>query len=275
MKYGLDELFPLIQELSKKYTQNSSTSIPYETAQQLMEAILYCINEKSEENEALVTGQMPANAAYETGYQVLIKKIEATLQLYDQIMKNYNDYGNTAYKDTVFHGLPEFFRRYDPQFCPQDHLLTLDYPVLVDLHEFQGGDLIVKYVNCIWLEQQFLAKLPVNHVTKVLSQSPQGYQDLFVNLCAIVVKKILCSMLIHQKDWEITFSDREYRALGNQIKELGQVALSERLTAFLQFTINSGFDRNEQLFNYLKNSIDNMVVELINGAEREHLHLVV
>ncbi|MDE7059645.1 MAG: hypothetical protein K2P03_13260 [Lachnospiraceae bacterium] len=38
------ELLPVVAWLTKKYTSGMSTSVTYEKAQELMEAVLYCIN---------------------------------------------------------------------------------------------------------------------------------------------------------------------------------------------------------------------------------------
>ena len=43
--YEMEELVPIVASLSEKYTSKESTSVSYETARQLMEAVMYCINE--------------------------------------------------------------------------------------------------------------------------------------------------------------------------------------------------------------------------------------
>ena len=43
--YDMEELIPLVARLAEKYTGFESSSISYERAQQLMEAVLYCIRE--------------------------------------------------------------------------------------------------------------------------------------------------------------------------------------------------------------------------------------
>ena len=42
---------PIVAELADKYTGKESTSITYEKARQLMEAVLYCIHEYEEDPE--------------------------------------------------------------------------------------------------------------------------------------------------------------------------------------------------------------------------------
>ena len=43
MDYTMEELLPVVGKLMEKYTSLSSTSVTYETAQQLMGAVLYCL----------------------------------------------------------------------------------------------------------------------------------------------------------------------------------------------------------------------------------------
>ena len=45
MEYEIEELVPIVATLAEKYTSKESSSITYEKAQQLMEAVLYCICE--------------------------------------------------------------------------------------------------------------------------------------------------------------------------------------------------------------------------------------
>ena len=66
------------------------------------------------------------------------------------------DSGNICCEETIVKGMPEFFKHYDARFCPQNELLTLDYPVLCPLGRMKGVDRIYRYLSCIWLEQKFL-----------------------------------------------------------------------------------------------------------------------
>lgn len=43
--YEMEELLPLVAKLAAKYTSGESTSVTYEAAGQLMEAVCYCIRE--------------------------------------------------------------------------------------------------------------------------------------------------------------------------------------------------------------------------------------
>ena len=43
MEYKMEELVPIVESLARKYTAGDSTSVKYETAQMLMEGVLYCL----------------------------------------------------------------------------------------------------------------------------------------------------------------------------------------------------------------------------------------
>ena len=73
MSYTMEELLTVVGKLAGKYTGFESTSITYEKARQLMEAVLYCINELEGKGAGLAAAQrLPAQQAYERGITMLI-----------------------------------------------------------------------------------------------------------------------------------------------------------------------------------------------------------
>ena len=53
MLYPMEDLYPILRDLGKKFTGHDSTSISYDDMQQLMGAVIYTINETNPEEEAL------------------------------------------------------------------------------------------------------------------------------------------------------------------------------------------------------------------------------
>ena len=184
--YEMEELVPLVAELAQKYTGFESTSVTYEKAEQLMEAVLYCICEAKagkEGKELQGSDGLSARAAYEAGYYLVEQKVQKTLSLYNEMMQRFCDYGNRCLHDTVIKGMPEFFKWYDIRFAPQEEILTLDYPVLTDLTEYCGADKVYEYLKCIHMEQRFLQRIPEETVRDALSEHNNEYEDMVENLC--------------------------------------------------------------------------------------------
>ena len=81
MDYTMEELLPVVGKLTEKYTSLSSTSVTYETAQQLMGAVLYCLREA--EYEAVKTGKNSVATAsdmdlwrfYQQGYEAVLDSV--------------------------------------------------------------------------------------------------------------------------------------------------------------------------------------------------------
>ena len=187
--YEPEELLPLVARLAKKYTGGESTSVTYETAQYLMEAVLYCINECGAERAVPMGAARPsAEQMYRQGSTILKEKVLRTHSVYMKCMETFCAYGNENYEATVTKAIPGFFAYYDPVLAPQETIITMDYPVPVPLHMFTGIDAIAPYVEYIAMEQRFLAQFPRKYVIDVLQNDRKGYDRLFFNLGRVVAK---------------------------------------------------------------------------------------
>lgn len=118
MNYEMEELIPIVAELAEKYTGYESTSVTYEKAEQLMGAVLYCINEleRADNGGSLSVGKLPARQAYDTGMEYVRRKVEKALCIYNETAKTFKDYGNVCLYDTFIKGIPEFFKWYDVKY---------------------------------------------------------------------------------------------------------------------------------------------------------------
>lgn len=59
MHNEIEELLPVVAKLAERYTSKESSSVSYKTAEQLMEAVVYCINEVAgEPAESEITADM-------------------------------------------------------------------------------------------------------------------------------------------------------------------------------------------------------------------------
>lgn len=193
--YAMEELLPLVQKLVEKYTSKESSSVTYEKAQQLMEAVIYCINQSIDSEAVMAVGQdkPPADLLYKEGYQRVLAKTRLAKDIYDGLIENFEDYGCKNYRDTIIKGMPAFFMKYDARFAPQDHLLTLDYPLMADDRQealnLCGIDLIIFYLQCIRKEQRFLTKFEPEAIRQLLRSIQPEYEELYLdNICEPIIE---------------------------------------------------------------------------------------
>ena len=255
LEYEIEELIPIVIRLAEKYTSKESTSITYEAAAHLMEAVQYCIREYVQEEQTtdkeeeadrqmpeVSKKKVPAELAYERGYQIVLGKVDCVRRMYHVILPNFKSYGNENYKDTFEKGIPAFLRYYNPRFAPQDPVITMDYPVLWSMEQLQGVDAVEKYVEAIRLEQRFLGKLPDEYVRRTLEEYQYDYERQFFNICNIVLRGIL------------------RRMMGENVPEPEH--LERAIEGYLRILVKEQYKDSKDLLRYLGEDVKDFWVEL-------------
>ena len=293
-EYPMEELVALVGSLADRYTGKASSSVTYETAQILMEAVLYCLEEYRQscmEENALLGADggnaLPLKDAYEQGYQLVLKKTGMARQLYQRILDHFEDFGCLNYRHTIKMGMPEFFRRYDARFRPQDHLLTLDYPTLGQTVGLCGVDVVYEYLQNIRLEGRFLAAFPSAAVERFLEEIQPEYQELFLdNICGAVLERALWCMLaerpaallrLEKGDMEevrgyfLSKEEAEAEAAGNLPEDdrsrlLGKA--ENRVRMLITRLADSVFKGNELLKEYLGCLSRELAVRMVCGTKK-------
>lgn len=103
--YSMEDLLPIVAKLAKEFTGNESSSVTYERARQLMEAVLYCMSHFETGDLALSSSNLlPAEEIYRLGLDALIEKVKSTQNKYNRLMEFFDHYGNKNYRDTVEKG---------------------------------------------------------------------------------------------------------------------------------------------------------------------------
>lgn len=188
LTYPLEELVPIVAEIAPKYCGYEHSSISYETAQMLMEGILYSIQECTQgDGHALVGNALPAKEAYALGQEMVAGKVRRLQAVYNSLIFEFQDYGCECLRDAITKGIPAFLARYDFRYAPQETLLTLDYPVFQDLSASSGIDAVLAYAECIRLEQAFLSEFDNAYVRETLCAYHADYESLIENICHIVL----------------------------------------------------------------------------------------
>lgn len=64
-----------------------------------------------------------------------MEKVVEANKIFDEVSEYFDDYDVECLHSTVQKGIPEFFKWYDIEFCPQNTILTLDYPILQNIQD--------------------------------------------------------------------------------------------------------------------------------------------
>lgn len=273
MKYEMEDLVPIVAKLAEGYTSKESTSITYERAQQLMEAVLYSIREaeKAGQFSLIQKDELSTERMYAIGVKCVEDKTKEALDLYNGIMTHFSSYGNQCLYDTVVKGLPEFFKWYDCKYDPQNTILTLDYPILMDISEQTGIDKIYDFLFCIQLEQIFLNKFPPEYVMEILSKYDKQYKLMIENLCEIVLMNVISHMLAGKEISILDFEPEEYLKTQALIQTENLSDLREKLKNAVKVLVREYYENDEKLLEYLYKTVDNIAVRMKCAADYGNL----
>lgn len=276
MQYELEELVPIVATLAEKYTSKESSSITYEKAQQLMEAVLYCIREagQTEQYSLIKAGEISAQKMYEIGVLCVEEKVKEALRLYNEMISEFSSYGNECLYDTIVKGLPEFFKWYDFHYEPQNTILTLDYPILKDISEYTGIDKIFEYILCIRLEQKFLSRFSEAFVIKILSKYDGQYRQMIDNICEIVLMDLIAHIMLEKPLSELCFESEEYRCMRELLLRENLHELEKKLQNDIEVIVQKYYDNDKELLEYLSKAVSNITVRLRNAAVNGTISLI-
>lgn len=277
MDYEMEELVPIVGKLAEKYTAHESTSIPYEKAEQLMGAVLYCIHELEEidGNSLALNEKVPAQRAYELGVSYVEEKTEKALNLYNKIIPEFCHYENQCLYDTFIKGIPEFFKWYDIRFEPQNTILCLDYPILKDISVYTGIDRIYEFIKSICLEQKFLKLFPAGYIINVLSKNNRNWKESVGNICETVFTYVIAHILAGKSLTEFEISKSDYLYIQKMFMQADLDNIKKRMEAALQILVKDYYENDRELFHYLSGSIADIVVRLKNAADNNVLGSVI
>lgn len=269
MERTMEELVPIVGKLAEKYTAYEHTSMPYEKAEQLMQAVLYCIREaeSSGQGGAVADGKATAQQLYEAGLACVEEKAKKALSLYNSITPSFSYYGNKCLRDTVLKGMPEFFRRYDMEFCPQDTILTLDYPVLEDISMYAGIDKVYGFLTCIQMEQEFLGMFPEEYVRGALARHDSQYEDMVGNLCEAVLVDVAGHVLAGKPFLEGKLTEEDCQKIQELWETSGVPGMRKKIGPMPAMFAQAGTGSCSGVPEYLSGALENILARLGTAAE--------
>lgn len=272
MDYQMEELFPIVSELAQKYAGYESTSITYEKAQSLMEAVLFCLSEyNGSATDSLVQRDISVKEQYSIGAKLLSEKVENIRKIFNEVSFQFEDFGVKCLYDTVQKGIPQFLKWYDIKFCPQNTILTLDYPLLIDCSSLTGADAVYKYIRAIQTEQIFLGKFDRNYVMLVLEKYNSEYSDMIENICSIVLTNIIGHIAIKKPFNDIDFLYEEYLQLSKIFAGKSIPDIENVVKDLIKKIVSQFYENDMDMLEYLCYETNNIAVRIYTANQHEQL----
>lgn len=300
MDYKIEELLPILEKLTFQYTSGDSTSITYETARNLMEAIIYCIDKYYQEITSMqfdnnefykaecdkndyekkegkfiveIKEKVEAEIAYKLGLDAVIGKVLKAKELYNEILEDFRNFGCRILEDTILDGIPVFFLRYDPKFKPQDHLLTLDYPTVRTINGLCGIDAVYLYLQHIKIENNFLKAFANQEVEQLLERVMPDYKKLYYdNIAYAVLIAMVGCMIANKSVGKLHLTDKDLLVIEKYFKDDNVESASKKITALFTIAFKNVFHDDGEMERYFYCLGNDYAVRILNGIKCNSLH---
>ncbi len=233
-----NQLLSILADLILKYTRGRSSSVRSETAQVILESILYSIDAallslNDPDSSLDMLRNLRLDNVYENGLALVNSVFTESKIIYEEIALGKLTVNNLSYNSAIDKDLPLFFEKYDPVFKAHDHMASMDYPLFCDDMSLQGIFYIHQYVKKLHLENHFCLLFPPEAVRHLLSSYSQTYmidsQDALINIFEIVLTNSIFAVLSGQSPDQLDISPDKYDGLVKSLKYLNREQYSSQI----------------------------------------------
>ena len=262
------EFFALLSERIARFTMGDSSSVRAETAEQIGRSLQYCISLALSASNEPQTETRSARELYENGLVEARRLTKRAKMLLRQAETLRPPVENVGFRDTLS-ALPEFFRRYDPEFFACEIPCDIDYPLCAPVPEtLPGVDYMLDYLRRLNAESAFLRRFPAP-LLALAYERYYGDDGLLVNLYEPVAAAA-AGRALAGKSVKNLFTDADDRARIHAALQSADEAEAEALLAAAaeavctELDVTGAFDRA-----YYKNAARALLPRLKNSSPEE------
>jgi hypothetical protein len=215
------KLWRLLGQRTEHYTMGDSSSVPVETAEELLKSICFTIGlyikARGQSSVSLLkTANM--QELLQAGWAENESQIEIGKKLLRKVRDNAPQVESISYQDTLAQ-IEDFFKKYDYRFFAHEIPCDIDYQLCHAVPDvLQGIEYVNEYLRHLLIENQFCAHFDAEKMILLLKSSCPGYKELSINLYEpVAINAIGLAMLDREiLALDITAQDRD--ELSNRFK---------------------------------------------------------
>lgn len=225
-------LWHLLAERTQRYTMGDSTSVPVETAGELLRSVCFTIAlhlKTAGANRALLLRDMPLPELLQAGRADIEAQVKAGRECLQKVKDSAPKLCNLSYWDTLA-GLETFFKKYDIYFFAHEIPCDMDYQLCLAVpEELQGIEYINEYLRRLRVENEFCGQFETCAMTALLKSYCADYEGLLINLYEPVAVNALGIAMLEGDIPALNITDRDRMELMNRLKDGGKAKTAQEL----------------------------------------------
>lgn len=207
-------LLPLLASQTKRYTSGESSSVPIETAQELLASLCFCLGIHPEDPASWrAISNQNLESAYQDGLRKIEKKIAYGKSLWQAVCTHLPPVENLSLTDTL-QELGRFWRLYDYRFFAHEIPCSIDYQLCSPVPEhLRGIDYVTAYLEQLAAENNFLLCFSREALLPLLNSYCLDYKGLLINLFEPVAINGIGLALLHKNLAALNISSEDCQRL--------------------------------------------------------------
>lgn len=264
------QIFELLDERVYKYNGTESSSIRKEIMEQINTSNYYTISLylktfKNPDDAVNMLKTKGLKEAYYNGRKRINRLLNIIKVMYIKVKQNKLKTKNTTYNNTIFGGIQGFLKIYDPDFNAQDMKITADYPLYNNLIGKQEGvEFINKYVNSLYIENQFCNLFPSENIEHLLNGYSPEYEDLVINIFEIVLLEAIACKLVGRDVKDLELNECKFRQICEMFNGKSKVEIQTHIAKAYKEIQEELFPQNKELQKYIEKNLKTIVDIMAN-----------
>lgn len=269
------ELVELMGKEVIRYTNDESSSIPVEKAQEILQSISYNIGfylksttDVTQKLDMLKSGKI--SDLFYKGMEAVTTTTRKAEQLLKDIQSKLLKLDNYAYQDTILTGIPEFFHNYELEFAANEIPGCFDYPLYDTITDLLGIEYIHEYLKRFSLEECFLRNYSEQSINRLVLRFDKEAEHILLNIFELVLTTALGCTLLGKKTDQLLFDRTELHLLQRSLETLNLSQLSKKLEEAL-IILKEELTLDRMTFDYSLKALPQIAVRLQHNLQTRTL----
>ena len=268
------QIFQLLDERVYKYNGTENSSIKKEIVEQINFSNYYTISLylktfKKPDDAVNMLKEKGLQEAYYNGRKRIDRHLKIIKVMYIKVKQNKIKTKNSTYNNTILGGIQGFLKIYDPDFNAQDIKITADYPLYNNIiGELEGVEFINKYLNSLYIENQFCNLFSNESIEYLLNGYSPEYEDLVINIFEIVLLETIVCKLVGRNVKDLKLNENEFKQIHVMFKNKNKTQINALIEKAYKEIKEELFPQNVKLQKYIEKNLKTIVDIMANYSFR-------
>lgn len=274
------QIMDVLKDMIIRYTSGESSSVPVETAQNLLMSALFCMDVfcmsfPTPEHCLSELQTISMKVVYEKGLALVRSMVDETKQLFKGIRSSKISTPLVAYNSTINYSIPYFFTHYDATFNAHETTADIDYPLAYDDMDARGILYIKQYLEKLKIENQFCKLFAENNIDKLLENYGKiyriDYPEFLLNIFEIVLTNSVFSVMLGKDARNLAIFESQLKLLNRKLSQLDIMEIPSALKTAMDILIDELGITSPQMRAYIHQCENGFVPRLMNSLKQDSL----